>query len=489
MASHLTVLVVGTFDTKLDEILYLRSKIVSLSKNECKVQVLDIGRTAKDASSFSHVPQSEIIAPLRDSADTLKDMKRTDYINKAIELATPEVEELIKDGKIAGIIGVGGTTSSSIVTAIMRKALPIGFPKLMVSSLASGDTKPYVEDTDITMMYSVVEITGPNSIVKKVLTNAAGAIIGMAMANNSIQNGTDALNLASGKKIAITMYEVTSPCVDNIRKILTSSPHDVSAYEIYIFHATGSGGQALERLISEGQIDAVVDLTTTEIADELFGGTRSAGPARMEAAAKKGIPMIVSVGACDMVNFGPKETVPGSLKERNLYQHSPEVTLMRTNKEENVKIANFITSKLKSHVNDPKSVRIVLPKGGVSILDHAKVEKPSTSSAPPSAQTRPSSDPVKGSNGEPWHDPEADTALFETIMHDLSGSKVEVFEYPDNINDESFAVSICEHLLEVMGIDPRKYRLANARRRQWSFDHGPSIDKLRRRNSVEVPDA
>jgi len=186
---------------------------------------------------------------------------------------------------------------------------------------------------------------------------------------------------AVGKRVAVTMFGVTTPCVDHIRKILTTTPHDVSDYEIYTFHATGAGGRAMERLIEEGQIDGVIDLTTTEIADELFGGVLTAGPNRLEIAAKKGIPMIVSVGACDMVNFGPKDTVPDKYKDRNLFVHNPTVTLMRTTKEENQKIG------------------------------------------------------------------------------------------------------------EVMGADPRKYRLANARRRRWSFDHGRTLEKVRRASYVDVPDA
>jgi len=247
-----------------------------------------------------------------------------------------------------------------------------------------------------------------------------------------------------------------------VRRLLTSTPHDVSEYEIYVFHATGSGGRAMERLIAEGQIDAVIDLTTTEIPDELFGGVLTAGPDRLEVAAKMGIPMVVSVGACDMVNFGPKDTVPEKFKDRKLLVHNPAVTLMRTTPEENRKIGEFITSKLTTHAANLGSIRVLLPLGGVSMLD-----------AP----------------DKPFHDVDADNTLFESIETGLEGSGIKIEKHQMHINDEMFAGHVAAAILEVMGVTPRQYRLGNQRRRKWSFDHGNSVMMARRNSQIEIPDA
>lgn len=307
------------------------------------------------------------------------------------------------------------------------------------------------------MMYSVVDIAGINSILEQILSNAAGAINGMTVAH--VRHTKDPK--ATGKRIAITMFGVTTPCVDHIRRILTSTPHDASDYELYVFHATGAGGKAMERLIDEGQIDAVLDLTTTEICDELMGGVLTAGTNRLEAAARKGIPYIVSTGACDMVNFGPKDTVPGKYKDRNLFVHNPTVTLMRTTEDENRQIGEFISSKLRA-AKEPSNVRVLLPTKGVSMIDK---------------------------EDQPFYDPGADEVLFKAIADGLSGSKVEVFQYLLNVNDEEFAQHLVDHLLEVMGVSPREYRLANARRRKWSFDHGRTLHAVRRASQIDVPDA
>lgn len=455
MATKPTILIVATLDTKLSETLYLRSAI--LSHGSCQTKVLDVSRTQEITVNALETLKDEILSPLKDLAEELSSLSRGDYVNKAIDKCTPIVQDLVKGEKIQGIVSAAGSTGSSLATAFMRNACPVGFPKLMVSTMASGDIKPYIEETDITMMYSVVDIAGINSILEQILSNAAGAINGMTLSHAERQQEKQ----KTGKRIAITMFGVTTPCVDHIRKILTTTPHDVSEYELYVFHATGSGGKAMERLIEEGQIDGVIDLTTTEIADELCGGVLSAGPNRLDAAIKKGVPVVLSTGACDMVNFGPKDTVPEKYNERNLYVHNPTVTLMRTTKDENTAIGKFIVKKL-SAAKDPSTVRVLLPTGGISMID-----KPDL----------------------PFHDTEADEELFKTIADGFADTKIEVFQYLDHINDEAFAIQLCEHLLEVMGIDPRKYRLANARRRRWSFDHGKTLHAVRRASQIEIPDA
>ena len=263
-----------------------------------------------------------------------------------------------------------------------------------------------------------------NSVLERILSNAAGAIVGMATTySTSLEKKAEQTRPKGSKRIAITMFGVTTPCVDQIRKALTSPPHDSAKHEIYIFHATGAGGKAMERLIREGQIDAVIDLTTTEICDLLSGGVFSAGPERLQAGSEKGIPMIVSVGACDMVNFGPKDTVPAKYKDRNLFEHNPAVTLMRTNEEECAEIGNFIAEKLKAYVKDPALVKVLLPGGGVSMIDKA---------------------------GQPFHDAQADEALFARIEHGLQGTGIDVRRLEENVNDNKFAEAVVDTFLDLI---------------------------------------
>lgn len=449
-----TILIIGTCDTKLDEILYLREQIHAESK--CGTFILDVGHSAPDNEKYVSLKE-ELLYPLRDHSSELAKLERGQYIDKAIELCTPVVKDLVSKFKIQGIVSAAGSSGSSLACALMRKTCPIGFPKLMVSTVASGDIKPYIEETDITMMYSVVDIAGVNSILQRILSNAAAAISAMTFSYaKSFAASSPTTKSAVGKRIAVTMFGVTTPCVDHIRQILAVPPPDTDPFEIYVFHATGAGGRAMERLIDEGQIDGVIDLTTTEIADELFGGVFTAGRDRLEIAAKKGIPMVVSVGACDMVNFGAPDTVPERYQDRKLYHHNPAVTLMRTTKENNVEIGNFIASQLKNNAKDPDKIRVLLPEGGVSMIDVP---------------------------GKPFHDPEADAALFEAIGTGLEDTEIGVEKYPENINDEKFAAQCCRVLLEMVGTDTRNFRLANARRRKWSFDHGMNV--MRRPSEIE----
>jgi uncharacterized protein (UPF0261 family) len=310
---------------------------------------------------------------------------------------------------------------------------------------------------ELTALAAVVDIAGMNSILKRILSNAAAAISAMTASYAKSLVASPASPSMSRKRIAITMFGNTTPCVDAVRQILTTAPHDSSEYEIYVFHATGSGGRAMERLIAEGQLDAVIDVTTTEIPDELFGGVLSAGPERLEIAAQKGIPMVVSVGACDMVNFGPKDSVPEKYKDRKLLVHNPAVTLMRTTPEENKAIGRFISDKLKAHASTPSAIKVLLPTKGVSMIDAAD---------------------------KPFYDPEADKALFDTIEEGLEGTQVRLEKHDLHINDEEFAGHVASAILEVMGVTERHFRLANARRRKWSFDHGAT---LRRPSQTEVP--
>jgi uncharacterized protein (UPF0261 family) len=308
------------------------------------------------------------------------------------------------EGRLDAIAGVGGSGNSSIATAAMR-ALPVGVPKLMVSTLASGDTRPYVGAVDVTMTYSVVDVSGINSISARILANAGGAIAGMAKAAVP--------PLAEKPLVAASMFGVTTPCVTRARERL-----EELGYEVLVFHATGTGGQSMEALVHGGYLAGVLDVTTTELADDLVGGVLSAGPERLEAAGVAGVPQVVSLGALDMVNFGPRESVPQQFADRKLYVHNPTVTLMRTTPDECGELGRRIGRKL-SAANGPTV--LFVPLRGVSAID---VE------------------------GQPFHDPDADEALLAGLRETLDG--VETHELDTDVNDPAFAVAMADRLHELI---------------------------------------
>ncbi|PLT48078.1 protein of unknown function UPF0261 [Paenibacillus pasadenensis] len=313
---------------------------------------------------------------------------------------------LHREGRVAGVIGLGGSAGTTIGTYAMQ-ALPIGVPKLMVSTVASGNTRPYVGEKDIAMMYSVVDVSGINRLSASILSNAAHAIAGMAAGSPP--------RLEDKPLVAATMFGVTTPCVTAAREYL-----ERSGYEVLVFHATGSGGRAMEALIDSGFIAGVLDVTTTEWCDELVGGELSAGPQRLEAAARAGIPQVVSTGALDMVNFGPWDTVPEKFAGRNLYRHNATITLMRTDAEENLRLGEIIAAKLN---RSRASCAMFLPLHGVSLLD---------------------------AEGQPFHGPDEDAALFFSLKQHLDPTRVEIIEMENNLNDEAFALAMAERLVELM---------------------------------------
>src|SRR5438093_3228983 len=300
------------------------------------------------------------------------------------------VVQLHADGRLDGILALGGSGGSSIATRAMR-ALAVGVPKLMVSTVASGDTRPYVGAVDVTMMYSVVDIAGVNRVSARIMANAAAAIAGMA--------GAQVPPLEQRPLVAATRFGVTTPCVTRARERL-----EELGYEVLVFHATGAGGQSMEALVTGGFVAGVLDVTTTELADELVGGVLSAGPERLEAAGAAGVPQVVSLGALDMVNFGPRETVPPRFEERNLYVHNPTVTLMRTTADECAELGRIVGRKL-SAATGPTA--LVVPLNGVSLI---AVE------------------------GQPFHDAAADEALLEGLRETLAPS-VEVHEVDADVTD------------------------------------------------------
>ncbi|MFZ7103789.1 MAG: Tm-1-like ATP-binding domain-containing protein [Peptococcaceae bacterium] len=398
------VIILGTLDTKGQEFAFIKDVIEGAG-----VETLVINAGVKGEPYF--VPDITNTEVALAGGVSLAELIAKNYRGLAMDImmhgAASIVSNLFRQGKVAGIISLGGTAGTTIGTYSMQ-ALPVGVPKVMVSTVASGDTRPYVGVKDITMMYSVVDISGINSLSRQILANAAFAIAGMA-------KGTPPQAGEDRPLIGATMFGVTTPCVNKAREYL-----EECGYEVLVFHATGTGGQAMESLVEAGFIKGVLDATTTEWCDELVGGILNAGPNRLEAAAKAGVPQVVSTGALDMVNFGPLETVPEKFKNRNLYKHNPTITLMRTTKEENTELGKIISAKL-NMAQGPTA--LFLPLKGVSLID---VE------------------------GQPFYGPAEDAALFNELRKNIDRHKVEIIEMNTDINDEVFAVAMAKKLVDMM---------------------------------------
>ncbi len=395
-----TVLVLGTLDTKGAEHAFLRDRIQALG---CDVVLVDAGVMGSQLDA--DITADEVAAAANESRAAL--VAKGDRSSAVAAMTRGAVEvaaRLHAQERLDGIVGLGGSGGSSLISAAMR-ALPIGVPKLLVSTMASGDTRAYVGTSDIAMLYSVVDIAGINGISERILTNAAAAIAGMARASASFRSQIEPRPL-----IGATMFGVTTPCVMTAREVL-----EARGYEVLVFHATGAGGQAMEALMRAGFITGSLDVTTTELADEVVGGVLSAGPDRLEAAGDLGLPQVVSLGALDMVNWGPIGTVPERFKERNLYQHNASVTLMRTTEAECAELGRTIARKLNA-ARGPLTVFI--PLGGVSMIDM------------PDA---------------PFHDPVADASLIRELKAGLRPD-VDVVEMDADINDPAFAHAMAERL-------------------------------------------
>ena len=397
-----TVVLLGTLDTKGHEYAFMRERV-----REHGVDVLLVDAGVNDPQVEPDVSRDEVArAGDADVAALAAGGDRGAAVTAMARGAEAVVRRLHDEGRLDAIAALGGSGGSSIATAAMR-ALPVGVPKLMVSTVASGDTRPYVGAVDVTMMYSVVDIAGVNSISARIIANAAGAIAGMARATVP--------PLEQRPLVGATMFGVTTPCVTRARERL-----EELGYETLVFHATGTGGQSMEALVRGGYLAGVLDVTTTELADELVGGVLSAGPDRLEAAGAAGVPQVVSLGALDMVNFGPHDTVPERFASRNLYVHNPTVTLMRTTPEECAELGRQIGRKL-SAATGPTV--LFVPLKGVSMID---VE------------------------GQPFFDPAADEALRSGVRETLDG-RVEVHELDTDINDPAFAVAMADRLHELIG--------------------------------------
>jgi uncharacterized protein (UPF0261 family) len=399
-----TVVLVGTLDTKGHEYSYLRDRV---RDDGADVVLVDAGVLGEPQVAPDIAREEVASAAGADHAALVADGDRGRAVEVMGRGAGVVLGRLHAEGRLQGAAAVGGSGNSSIAAAAMRD-LPVGVPKLIVSTVASGDTRPYVGANDVTMMYSVVDIAGINQISAQILTNAAGAIAGMAKAAPPAAGDARPL-------VAATMFGVTTPAVTRARERL-----EELGYEVLVFHATGTGGQSMEALASGGFLAGVLDLTTTELADELVGGVLSAGPDRLEAAGAAGVPQVVSLGALDMVNFGPKDTVPERFAERNLYVHNPTITLMRTTPEENAELGRRIARKL----NGAGAPTVLfVPLRGVSAID---VE------------------------GQPFHDRAADDALFAALREHVDRGRVEVHEVEADVNDPAFATALADRLHELV---------------------------------------
>jgi uncharacterized protein (UPF0261 family)/ABC-type branched-subunit amino acid transport system ATPase component len=397
--------VAGTFDTKGRELYYLRQCLERLG---LRVVTVDLSTSGKPSTAAIHPREVARHHPEGESAVFSGDR------GGAVTAMALAFERFIRTrSDLGGLIGAGGSGGTTLATAGMR-ALAVGVPKVMVSTMASGDTRPYVGPSDICMMYSVTDVQGIHRISERVLANAAHALAGMIA-------HPPAISADNKPALGLTMFGVTTPCVQAVVKRLDEE------YDCLVFHATGVGGQSMEKLADSGLLAGAIDVSTTEIADEIVGGVLSAGPTRLDVFARHALPYVGSCGALDMVNFGAWDTVPERFKGRRLYRHNPTVTLMRTTVDECRAIGAFLADKLNAMAGP---VRFLIPEGGVSSID------------------RP---------GQPFHDPDADRALFETIEQRLRvGADRKLVRLPLNINDEAFADALVAAWREVAAIAAKR---------------------------------
>jgi uncharacterized protein (UPF0261 family) len=393
------VYVVGTCDTKERELVFAKELIQAAG---VEAVLVDVG--TKGSSAVADVPAREVADCHPDGADAV--LGKDDRGAAVAAMAVALTRFLTSRSDVDAVLGLGGSGNTALVTEAMR-SLPIGTPKLMVSTVASGNTASYVGPNDIAMMYSVADVAGLNAITRKVIGNAAHAVAGMARWRVPASS-------ADKPAVGMTMFGVTTQCMAQVREALEAE------YDCFVFHATGTGGQSMEKLAESGLVMGLIDITTTEVPDFLIGGVFPCTENRFGAVARTRLPYVGSVGAVDMVNFGARETVPAKFAGRNLYIHNPQVTLMRTTPEENRAIGEWIATRL-NRCEGP--VRFLLPLGGVSAID-----------AP----------------GKPFHDPAADEALFAAIRATfVAGPDRRLIELPHNINDPAFSAAVVQHFKEI----------------------------------------
>ncbi|MBE9373003.1 Tm-1-like ATP-binding domain-containing protein [Saccharopolyspora sp. HNM0983] len=403
------VVLLGTLDTKGTEYRWLRERLIAAG---CRVVLVDAG-VPGDPDAGADVPAERVAAAagadpaaLREAAD------RGAAMSAMGRGAAAVLAEQHRRGELDAVLALGGSGGAAITAAALR-ALPVGVPKLLVSTMVSGDVADYVGGSDVTLMYSVTDVSGINRISRQVLGNAAGAAVGMAGAHAARR--TEPQPAADRPLVAASMFGVTTPAVTAARERL-----EELGYDVLVFHATGTGGRALESLAAGGDLAGVLDLTTTELADELLGGVLSAGPDRLRAAGRAGLPQVVSLGALDMCNFGPRSTVPEHYAQRNLVEHNAQVTLMRTEEPDMAQLGRTLGERLAAAAGP---TAVFVPERGVSALDV---------------------------HGGPFRDAAADAACTAALADALVGTGVEQHRIDAHINDPAFARAAAERLHELI---------------------------------------
>ncbi len=395
-----TAYVVGTWDTKAAELEYMAELL-----QQAGVPVVRVDVSTKEGGAPTEIKPSDVAAFHPDGVDAvLSNIDR----GKAVAAMSIALERFILSrDNLGGILAAGGTGNTALVAPAFR-TLPVGVPKVLVSTVASGNVAPYVGPADISMTYSVTDVQGINRISRRVLGNAAHSLAGM------IKHGIPAPDAIEKPAIGLTMFGVTTPCVRAIVDTLSAE------YDCLVFHATGTGGMSMEKLAASGLLDGVIDTTTTEVADLLVGGVFAAAENRLDVIAATKLPYVGSCGALDMVNFGSIETVPEHFRNRKLHVHNPQVTLMRTTPEENRRIGAWLARKLNACEGQ---VRFLIPEGGVSLIDIP---------------------------GQPFHDPEADAALFDAIERDFVVTEHRrLTRLPFALNDPQFSAAVVEAFRDV----------------------------------------
>ena len=391
-----TIAVIGALDTKGDEFAFVKREIERRGHHVVMVDTGVVGQPAfKPDVAAQQIADAggTSLQQLRETAD------RGQAMNTMADGVAKVVEQLHRDGKIHAVLGMGGGAGTALGTSAMR-SLPVGVPKVMVSTVASGDTSGYVGTRDVVMIPSVVDVAGINRISARIYANAVGAVVGMVE--------TVAPPVDEKPMVAMSMFGNTTPIAERCRQTMESH-----GYEVLVFHATGTGGQSMEKLAENGFVRGCIDVTTTEVCDLLMGGVFSAGEARLDTLATAGLPYVGSCGALDMVNFGAKETIPEKYRARNIYVHNPQVSLMRANAAENRAIGEWIGNKLNTFTGP---VRFLLPEKGVSLIDAPDM---------------------------PFHDPAADAALFEALEATLIATEArQLVRCPLHINDAEFAAAL-----------------------------------------------
>ncbi|KAF3945127.1 hypothetical protein ACB098_02G136000 [Castanea mollissima] len=421
----LRVFCVGTADTKLDELRFLsnsvRSNLNTFSNNsslKVQVAILDVSSGQKEIESlgdFIFVPRKDVLSCYSESVGQAPTLLPDDR-GKAIAIMSKALECFLKkaheDGVVAGVIGIGGSGGTSLISSAFR-ILPIGVPKVIVSTVASGQTEPYVGTSDLILFPSIVDVCGVNSVSRVVFSNAGAAFAGMVIGR--LERSRDFSSVNEKSTVGLTMFGVTTPCVNAVQERLHKE-----GYETLVFHATGVGGKAMESLVREGFIQGVLDITTTEVADYLVGGVMACDKSRFDAIIEKRIPLVLSVGALDMVNFGAKDTIPSNFRQRKIHEHNKQVSVMRTTPDENKRSAEFIANKLNK---SSSKICVCLPQKGISALDM---------------------------QGMPFYDLEATNTLITELQRLIQTNEDrQVKLYPCHINDSEFANALVDSFLEI----------------------------------------